>query len=260
MAQNKFLKLSLRLILVACFWLLVWQAASMLIGENLQLFLPPPLAVFKKWGEIVTTHDYWLATASTVLRIFAGFLLGIASGFLIGILTGTLKLANYCLSPVLKMMRAVPVVSFIILAYLFINVNNLPIFISFLMVVPMVWQTTHDGIRATDKRLLEMAKVFKFGKIKTLFAIKIPSITRELITACVGALGFAWKSGVAAEVLCTPNVSLGFHVYKAKGNLDYDEVYALTLTVVVLSLVFETLLKYLVNRYFAGKDGKNAEN
>lgn len=98
-----------------------------------------------------------------------------------------------------------------------------------------------------------MGKVFGLNNALILFKIKIPSCINEIISACVGGLGFAWKSGVAAEVLCTPAVSLGKSVYRAKANLDFAEVYALTLTVVILSLIIEFILKRLCRIYLNGR-------
>lgn len=121
------------------------------------------------------------------------------------------------------------------------------------MVVPMIWQTVHDALLSSDNKLCEMGKVFGLNNALILFKIKIPSCINEIISACVGGLGFAWKSGVAAEVLCTPAVSLGKSVYRAKANLDFAEVYALTLTVVILSLIIEFILKRLCRIYLNGR-------
>ena len=256
--RNNVIKKALKFSAAVIFWFGVWQSASMIVGENLKLFLPGPVSVIKSLGEIVQTADYWAATGMTLLRIFSGFALGVIFGIAAGVLTCGVDALDALLSPAFKVVRAVPVVSFIILAYLFIDVDNLPVFISFLMVLPMIWQTVHDGMKNADPKLCEMAVCFGFGRIKTLLAVRLLSCREALITACAGALGFAWKSGVAAEVLCTPEVSIGHHVYRAKGNLDFDEVYALTLTVVILSLIIEILFKSICKRHFAGKGGNNA--
>ncbi|MBQ8203891.1 MAG: ABC transporter permease subunit [Clostridia bacterium] len=236
-------------IIAVIFWIGLWWVASILIGEDLRLFLPSPFAVAKTLVSLVATKDFWTATLLTILRIFAGFILGAMAGIVSGMLTSHIKIADAILSPALKIIRAVPVVSFIILAFLFMSIDALPIFISFLMVTPLVWQSTHDALQNSCKELEEMGRVFKMGALAILFKIKLPSITGEIITALVTGLGFAWKSGVAAEVLYSPNISIGKNIYIAKANLDFSGVYAYTLTVVALSLVIEILLKRLCGRY-----------
>lgn len=251
--NNKFIQNTIKFVLVTVFWIVIWEAAHLLVSENLQLFLPSPFAVFSCWAKLIFTFGYWKATFATIGRIFAGFAIGAIVGILSGIFTATLGIADTLLSPILRIIRVVPVVSFVILAFLFINVDALPIFISFLMVVPLVWQTVHDGLKSADVSLEEMGKVFGLNSFAILFRIKLPELTAEIISVVVSGLGFAWKSGIAAEVICTPMISLGKSIYRAKGNLDFSEVYAVTLTVVVLSLLFETALKSLCRRYLDRK-------
>ena len=249
--QNKktHFKNIIKALCIATFWIIIWEAASRLVSRNnelLLLILPGPFAVLKKWIQIAFTLPFLKATSLTLLRIFIGFIIGTTVGFLLGILTHISELIYSLLSPILKIIRAVPVVAIIILMYLFFNSATLPILIVCLMVLPLIWQTVYDGLKNTDIKLLEMAKVYNLNKTKTLLNIKLPNISSQILTSCVNALGLAWKSGVAAEVICLPNVSLGTLLWQGKGNVNYDEVYAVTLTVVVLSLIIELLLKHLL--------------
>lgn len=232
-----------RAILVLAFWALVWQAASMLLPDNLKLFLPAPLAVAGAWGKLLCQPSFWAAAGATLGRIFAGFACGAVCGVLLGILTAASQVAHALISPAMRVVRAVPVVSFIILAYLFIRVDGLPIFISALMVLPLMWQVTADGLASCDADLIEMCRTFAVSRPGELLAVRLPLCLPEIAGGAVTALGFAWKSGVAAEVLCTPALSLGHHIYSAKGLLEFDTVYAVTLTVVLFSVVIEILLK-----------------
>lgn len=256
--KKSIFKKIIKIILIATFWILIWEAASRLVSrdnELLLLILPSPFTVLKKWTEIAFTTPFVTAELLTLSRIFVGFIIGIISGFVVGILTHISGLLYSLLSPVLKIIRAVPVVAIIILMYLFFENSTLPILIVCLMVLPLIWQTVYDGLNNTDKGLLEMSEVFNLSKIKTLIRVKLPSIIPNLITACVNALGLAWKSGVAAEVICLPSISLGTMLWQGKGSVNFDEVYAVTLTVVVLSLIIEYLLKFLCNKYLARNGG-----
>ena len=170
--------------------------------------------------NLLSEKEFYLATALTILRILAGFILGALAGIISGILTSSFKVADIIISPALRVIRAVPVVSFIILAFLFMSIDALPIFISFLMVTPLVWQSTNDSLNSSCKELAEMGRVFKMSKSAILFKIKLPASLGEIATSLVTGLGFAWKSGVAAEVLYSPNISIGKSIYIAKANLD----------------------------------------
>ena len=259
MVNKKIIKQTLKVICSIAFWLIIWQIASVVINDDLKLFLPSPVAVFKKFGELCTTSFFYSSMLASILRILIGFILGSVVGVIFGVLTSEISLFDVIFSPAFKIIRAVPVVSFIILAYLFIDVDNLPIFIAFLMVVPLVWQTTHDSLKVAVPKLCEMGKVFGLNRLQILLKIKIPAVSNEIISVTVSGLGFAWKSGIAAEVLCNPAVSLGKSISRAKGNISYDEVYAITITIVILSIIVEILFKHLCKLYVSRRKKRYAE-
>lgn len=258
--QNKknISKKIIKIISVAVFWILIWETVSRVVShdnELLLLILPSPFTVVKKWISIAFTAPFIKSIFYTLIRIFSGFVLGIFCGFIFGVLTHFFDVFYALLSPLLKIIRAVPVVAIIILLYLFFNNSILPIIIVFLMVMPLIWQTVHDGLNDTDKSLIEMAVVYHLSAFKMFFVVKLPQILPNLITACVNALGLAWKSGIAAEVICLPEISLGLILWQSKGYVNYDEVYAITITVVILSIIIEYLLKFLCNKYFLTNGG-----
>lgn len=260
-SKNKtFLYSALKIIISLCFWVVLWQLASMYISDDLKLFLPSPVSVFKSFILLCGTGEFYSKVFASLMRIVIGFASGVVAGMLFGILTSELNIFDTLFSPAFRVIRAVPVVSFIILAYLFIDTDNLPIFISFLMVVPLVWQTTHDSLKSAVPELCEMGKVFGLNRFKLLYKIKLPAVFGELLSVTVSALGFAWKSGIAAEVICSPEISLGKSILKAKNNLGFDEVYALTLTVIILSIIFEIVLKRLCGIYLERKEKEYGKN
>ena len=251
--RSKFIKKLLYVFLAIAFWTLVWEAASFLIGNNLKLFLPSPFVVFKALLRLSQTAAFWQAVLYSLLRIFAGLVAGVISGIVFGLATGKIKIFDILFSPAMRVIRAVPVVSFIILAFLFVKVDWLPVFISMLMVMPVVWQTVHDKLSNFDNNTKEMARIFKIKGTKKLLFVVIPTISDEVISAVINAIGLAWKSGIASEVLCSPAVSLGKSIITAKNQINFDDVYALTLAVVILSMIFEYLVKYLYKKQIGRK-------
>lgn len=230
---------------------MVWEIASRLLSHNNELvllILPSPATVFKTLCEIAFTRAFLTAVLYTFINVFSGFLFGIVFGVLFGVLTHFSKIFDALISPMMRIIRAVPIVAFIILLYLFFKSNVLPVIIVSLMVVPIMWQTVYDGLRQPNRELLEMARVYNMSKKKVFSYITIPSITPSLLSSAITSLGFAWKSGVAAEVLCLPDISLGTRLWQSKGTVDFDEVYAVTLTVVVISIVLEIILKAMLKR------------
>ena len=117
------------------------------------------------------------------------------------------------------------------------------------MVLPIIWNTVQSGIENINPKYLEMAKIFGVSTEKILFEIKIPLIMPSFVASSTAALGFAWKSGVAAEVICRPANSLGKLLQDAKLYLETPRVFAVTATVALLSLLLELLVKRITRRF-----------
>lgn len=231
---------------VAAFWLLVWYGVARAIGEV--LLLPTPWEVAKALWRMASTADFWRTVGGSLLRVVLGYGAAVAAGTGLAVLTARFKLLHVLCSPLLYLMRAVPVASFIILAYLWIQIRLLPGFIAFLMVVPVVWTNVRQGIDQTDRRLLEMAQTYRLGRWRTLRHVWLPSVKPYFQAACVTGLGFAWKSGIAAEVICSPSLAIGTELKNAKAYLETPEVFAWTVTVVLLSVLLERVLLWLLGR------------
>ena len=228
------------------FWLAVWQLMSMLVAQ--ELLVPAPLAVVKVLWKLSGTLVFWQSVGASMLRVIIGFISALIFGSLLAVLTERFVLCDTLLSPMLRLIRALPVASFIILALVWLQSDILPIFIASMMVLPVVWENMRQGIQQTDKRLLEMAGAYQFGWWKTLLRVRIPSLMPFFLAACTTGLGFAWKSAVAAEIISRPEISIGRRLQDAKVYLETPELFAWTAVVIVCSLLLEKLFVLLIRR------------
>lgn len=246
--KNTRLSPALRLGAVAV-WLLLWQLASMAIG--LPLLLPSPLAVLLRLGQLCTGADFWLTVASSLLRILLGFLLGVLFGTALAGLCWRFRLADALARPLLGVLKSTPVASFIILALVWVKTTWLATVISFIMVLPLIYANVREGIDSADRQLLEMAQVFRLSRRKTFRYCYLPAILPFFLSAVSSALGFAWKSGIAAEVLGRPARAIGSQIYDSKIYLETPDLFAWTLVVILLSVLLERLAVRFVR--WAGK-------
>jgi NitT/TauT family transport system permease protein len=150
----------------------------------------------------------------------------------------------------LNVIKATPVASFIILALIWLKSYRISAFIAFLMVLPMVWANVSEGIKNTDIKLIEMTKVFKIPKSRVLKAVYIPSVMPYFVTACNVGIGFAWKAGIAAEIIGLSKDTIGRNLYDAKIYLETVDIFAWTVVVIILSLLFEKGFAKAINFLF----------
>lgn len=232
---------------VFAFWIIAWQIFACLI--NREILLPTPKAVLTELGDIVQTAMFWNIILSSTIRVFFSFAFGCAVGVLLSAVMCVSKTADAVFSPVLAIIKATPVASFIMLALLWLNHSSAPVFIAMLTVIPIISGNVKEGILNTNENLLEMGQMFKFRKIKMLTHIYIPSVFPYFYSACSTSLGMAWKATIAAEVLCIPKNAIGTQLYFSKIYLETPALFAWTALVILMSCIPEFILKIILRKY-----------
>ena len=149
--------------------------------------------------------------------------------------------------PMVGVLKSTPVASFIILALVWVKTEQLATLISFIMVLPLVYNNLCQGFAAADPKLLEMAKVFELSGWKTFHCCYLPAILPFFLSAVSSALGLAWKSGIAAEVLGRPLTAIGTKIYESKVYLETADLFAWTLVIILLSVALERLLLWVTD-------------
>ena len=233
------------------FWIAVWQAGSMALQAvypNGHLLLPSPITALLRLGDLALTAVFWQSIGRSFLRIIGGFLLSCLAASLLAVPAFRWKWVRELMGPLVAAIKAVPVASFIILALFWLNSRSLALFISFLMVFPPVYLNVLEGIRQTDGKLLEMARVFRVPLWRQICGIYIPSVMPYFRTAVSLGLGLCWKAGVAAEVIGLPAGSVGEQLYNAKVYYMMPDLFAWTAVIVLVSVLFEKLFLHLVDR------------
>ena len=156
------------------FWLMIWQAASVFVGQ--EILLASPAAVLKRLFTLVTEPFFWQSLLFSGARIGAGFLLGAAAGIAGAALAGRFSIAEELLTPLVAAVKAVPVASFVILILIWVSSKNLSVVISFLMVFPILYTNTRNGLRELDTALLEMTDVFQVPRPVRLRWVILPQL------------------------------------------------------------------------------------
>ena len=234
------------------FWIGVWQFAAWRIND--ELFLPSAKQTAVALWELVCQKDFWAACGNTLTNMLAGWLQGVLAGGLLAILTYRFQLLEILFSPLLTVVRATPVASFIMLLWAFFSKDNVPSVAVSLIVFPIVYANLHKGLTETDEKLWQVGKIHRFGPVRMAKYVFIPSAMPYFLSSLLTSLGLGWKAGVAAEVICTPNGTLGKYIYNYKGSLLTSEMFACTLCVVAICFLLEKGLSTAVRR-LAGKRG-----
>lgn len=227
-------------VLAVAFWIAVWQGVSLAVGS--EILVASPARTFGALLSLLREGAFYRAVLGSLMRICAGFALALALGIALGALSFAVGWVRALLHPVVSVVKATPVASFVILALIWISSKNLSIFISFLMVFPIMYENMLAGLESADAKLLEMGQVFHLSRMARIRAIYLPAAYPFLLSAARLSLGMCWKSGIAAEVIGQPRQSIGAELNQAKLFFNTPDLFAWTVTIIVVSVVFERLV------------------
>lgn len=203
------------------------------------LLLASPVQAALRLLELLPSAAFWRAVGNSSLRIFGGFLLSCALAALLAALAAGRSWLRDLLAPPVAVVKAVPVASFIILALVWLDAETLSLFISGLMVFPPVYLNVLEGLRQTDPKLLELARVYRIPLGRRIWGVYLPQVLPYFRSAASLALGLCWKAGAAAEVIGLPDGTIGERLYTAKVYYQTPDLFAWTAVILVLSAVFE---------------------
>lgn len=226
-----------RILFAVAFWILVWLAAAKSVGNA--LLFPSPAAVAKVLWRLVRSPEFYRVTGRSLLNVLCGILAAVAAGILAAGLTFRFRILRDLFLPLMTVIKATPVASFIVLLLIFIGAAKVPVIITFLIVLPVVWTNLDEGLSHRDPGLCEVAQVYRFSFFRRLRVLTLPSLRPYFLSACRTSLGLAWKAGIAAEILATPAGTIGRMIGDARLYLETEEMFAWTLTVILLSLGIE---------------------
>lgn len=224
---------------IALLWIGLWAAAAAWVGQS--LLLPSPLETVRALRLMLTKGSFWASVGMSMLSILKGFLLGFAIGASLAVITCRYQWWRDFFAPFLSVVKATPVASFIMLALVWIRTDGVPVFATFLVVLPIAWANISTGIEAANPDQLEMARAFRMPWTGLVRHIYWPTVRPYFRAAVMMGMGMAWKAGVAAEVIAVPRLSLGGQLYAAKVYLDTPSLFATTAVVILLSIVLEKL-------------------
>ena len=227
-------------------WLFIWQLVAFIIHNK--ILLAGPIETLKALINLSQTEDFWESIAQSTSRILLGFVIGSVLGIAAAYLAYISEVAGEFLRPFVVTLKSVPVASFVILLLIWFGNRNISVIICTMVVFPILYLSTLEGLLSTDVKMLEMAQVFRMPKMRVIRYIFLPQLRPFFQSAFKLAIGMSFKSGIAAEVIGQPLHTMGNGLYLAKVYLETGELFAWTIVVVIISFICEKILALATGR------------
>ncbi len=224
--------------------LLLWQGGAFFLDS--QILLPQVGPVFSTLIDLAKKPPFTHNLVATVLRALESFLIIVFVATTLGVLAGRSPTFSLFLKPFVTVLKAIPVMSIILLAFIWFTSGTVPLFSAFLMGFPVMFVQIEQGVLHLDKDLEQMCDLYGFTPRMKIVHFVIPSLVPSFVTGAKTALSMVWKVVIAAEVLTVPQFGVGSRMHLAQVQLETDQVLSWTLMAIFLTSVGDLLFDGVV--------------
>lgn len=229
----------LSILLIPVAWqLLSWQMAQ-------PQLIPSFPDLIRALLRLVYTPGFLVSIGTTLLRACAGLLLSLVAASITAFLLNRSEAIRFLFMPWLSLLRSVPVISFILLALIFLNPEMIPLLIAFLTMYPLLTENLLKGLMNRRDSWKMLARQFHLNAWNRLFQINNPQLRPYLFSGLASAVGFGWRAIIMGEVLSQCVDGIGKRMKEAQVFIDVPELIAWTLVAIVLSWLTDKLISRL---------------
>lgn len=227
--------------------LVLWELAAKAGNIKPSLF-PPPSVLWNNFLKLLLSGKLIKSLLISFRRVLTGFLIGMCAGIVIGFLMGLFAPINSALSILVSVFRSIPVIAIIPIFIIVFGIGercNVAV-----IIVGAFWSVllnTISGIKSVDRKLLEVAYVYRVGNYKTVFRIILPAALPYIITGIRLALGAAWMSVVAAEMIGASS-GIGYMIMYARELAQPANMYVCVIIIGLIGLALDRILLYIQTR------------
>ncbi len=221
----------------------VWYLVAIIV--NAEIIIPMPHIVVVQMGQLLTQGNFYISLLSSLWKIVLSFLIACILGISLAVLAAAFKPLEHLFYPLLVVVRVTPTMSVIFLCLIWFNSKISPIIVSLAVIFPMFYSSCLNAIKGIDTKLIEMSKLFKVSKKTMIKKLYLPSVASKVYDDSISIISLNVKLIIAAEALAMTNLTLGQIMQISKANLETATLFSITIVAILISVVLETLLKYL---------------
>ncbi|MDR1200679.1 MAG: ATP-binding cassette domain-containing protein [Tannerellaceae bacterium] len=225
------------------FLLVVWEMIAWSV--NKPEIVPSAFRLLRALGELVVSGTFYQAVGVTILRGLTGISFSLAAACGFAFLFSRYRWLYEFFRPVFVIMRSVPVVSFILLALIYLHPESIPLLIAFLIMFPLLTENLTKGLFQLRPGLKAMADTFLIKRGNRLLHIYYPQLKPFLFSGLASAMGFGWRAIIMGEALSQCSFGIGSEMKRAQIFIDAPELIAWTIIAVLIGFVFDKTISWL---------------
>lgn len=232
--KNKFIPLILPICIII-FWYLITEGLSMVSPY----ILPGPITVCESAWKLILNGKLLVNTLDTLYKVFGGLILASIIAIPLGILLGWYKTLEDIATLIISVLRPIPPVAWIPFSILWFGIGMFPaVFIIFMGCVFPILVYTIDGVKRTDKVLIESAQTLGANDLNVLKRVILPSVVPYVISGLKVGIGIALMCTISAEMVGSSS-GLGHMILTATSLFDPGTTVVGMLDIGLIGIIFD---------------------
>lgn len=212
-------------------FLALWQTQAWYFDS---ILIASPIDTFLSLFAMARTATFWENLGTTVERFVLSLVIGFAIGFILGLAAGLKNRIRWMLEPFRWALMTMPPVILVVVSMICFGMGSVQtIFVTSLLIIPIVYTNTIEGIHAVDARLVEVGRVFKAGPSMMFKEIYLPGMVGPVLAGLNLSAGLGIRIIVLAEILGAYS-GVGYEFALARTNLDTPALFAWILVCLTL--------------------------
>lgn len=247
--RNRYILISAAAVLVL---LGIWEICARAVG--VEIILPTFTSVCTAFGLLFTRAEFYISVGFTLLRCLVGYVIGFGLGVLLGLLAGRNRAVAAALTPIVTVMRTVPVVAIALVLTIWIGSSVLPSVVGIMLVFPIIYGEIKTAAENVGKEYDDALADLGAGFWTSLRTVYLPMVLPHALSGISTTFGMNIKAVISAEVLAYTVHSIGYQIYFSKANFleETPTLFAWIMVAVLLSVIFEALLRFSAKKITSG--------
>jgi NitT/TauT family transport system permease protein len=227
---------------------IIWLFLSLIL--NNEFAMPKIDSTFKALGDIMSTKATYYILGKTILRIILSIAIGFGVSIILVILSTLSRKFKAFISPIITLLKTVPVVVVILLFLFMFTRNTAPIFVALLVIMPLMYEALLNGINNIDESIINETRMLSKTNLFVLRKIYLPLTKPYILLSILQSVGLGLKAMVMAELICQTKNSIGKEMSDYRSLLEMNYIFAwglLMITIVIISEIFIRRIKRKIN-------------
>lgn len=219
------------------------------IIKNDNTLFPNVWDVLVCFFRLLGDYHTYAYLGNTLLQLLYSIIIATVAGITLGSIAGFNKIVEKILKPFMILFRSLPMIILIVILWLIINKDVVPVLGTTLCIIPIIYEATLQGIRNIEKEYFDAYRLYSRTTPYILFRVHLPMISGYLKQAYTNAIGMGLKVIVTIGYVVGVKQSFGQEIVDSRILLEFDKIYAYGLLLIIMVSLFELLPKLIALVY-----------